>query len=134
MSEQENVAAVQRVFEAFGRGDVESFLGCLSDDVEWVLSAVEGVVPYAGTFRGRDGVLRFLQAIGGAVEFEAFEPREFLAEGDTVAVVGFERGRVRATGKTFDNPWVLVFRLSGGKVTHFQSYEDTHAVAEAFRG
>ncbi len=134
MNEAENLKIVQRLFEAFGRGDVQAFLDCLSEKVEWSITGVEGVVPYSGMRRGHEGVSEFIQQLGGSVEFEQFEPRQFLAEGDTVAVIGFERGRVRATGKTFDNPWVLVFTLADGKITRFVSYEDTHAVAEAFSG
>ena len=134
MSEAENLKTVERTFEAFGRGDAEGFLGCLSEDVEWTIAGPPEIVPYAGTRRGHEGAAQFLQQIGVSVEFEQFEPRQFLAQGDTVAVIGSERGRVRSTGKSFDNPWVLVFTLAGGKITRFQSYEDTHAVAAAFSG
>jgi ketosteroid isomerase-like protein len=41
--------------------------------------------------------------------------------------------RVRATGRTFDNPRALVFALRGERVAEFRSYEDTAALAEAFR-
>jgi ketosteroid isomerase-like protein len=40
---------------------------------------------------------------------------------------------VRATGKTFDNPWALVFTVRDGLITEFRGYEDTAAVASAFR-
>jgi ketosteroid isomerase-like protein len=133
VSEAENVRVVEQVFEAFGRADVPAFLALLTDDVEWTIAGPE-VVPYAGERRGHDGVTQFLQAIGGAVEMERFEPQEFIAQGEQVAVVGFERGCLRASGRTFDNPWVLVFTLRGGKVARFRSFEDTHAVAQAFAG
>ena len=133
MSEADNVSVVQRVFEAFGSGDASAFLGLLSEDVEWTIAGPPSV-PYAGERRGHAGVTEFLQAIGGAVEMERFEPQEFIAQGDKVAVVGFERARVRATGRAFDNPWVLLFTLRDGKITRFRSYEDTHAMAQAFAG
>ena len=71
--------------------------------------------------------------MGAAVEFESFEPREYVAQGDKVVALGTERGRVRATGKTFDNPWALVFTVRDGLITEFRGYEDTAAVASAFR-
>jgi len=131
MSEADNVNVVQRAFEAFGSGDVPTFLSHLSEDVEWTIAGPPAV-PYAGERRGHAGVAEFLQAINGAVEMERFEPQEFIAQGDKVAVVGFERARLRSTGRTFDNPWVLLFTLRDGKVTRFRSYEDTHATAQAF--
>ena len=131
MSTEDNVGVVQRCFEAFGRGDVAAFLATLSDDVVWTIAG-PALVPYAGERRGHEGAAQFLEAIAIAVEFETFEPRKFIANGDHVAVVGFERGRVRATGQTFDNDWVLLFTLRDGKIKDFRSYEDTYAVARAF--
>ncbi len=128
----ENVHIVEDIFESFGRGDVPSVLAALSEDVEWFIPG-PAEIPYAGLRRGRDEVRQFFSALGGAVDFERFEPREFISQDAVVAVVGFERGRVRATGKVFDNPWTMIFKLRGGRVTYFRGYEDTAAVAAAFR-
>ena len=133
MSERENTETVRRIFEAFGRGDVATLMSLLSDEVVWLMPGPPGVVPYAGERRGHAGASQFFQLLGAAVEFEQFEPREYVAQGDKVVALGFERGRVRATGKTFDNHWALVFTLSGGRVTEFRAYEDSAAVASAFR-
>jgi ketosteroid isomerase-like protein len=132
MSEKENTEVVRNVFEAFGRGDIQGLLSLLAEDVVWFIPG-PAEVPFAGERRGHEGALQFFQTLGGAVEFERFEPREFVAQGDKVVAVGFERGRVKATGRTFDNPWALVFTLRDGRVAEFRGYEDTAAVAEAFR-
>jgi uncharacterized protein len=89
--------------------------------VVWFIPGRPEVVPYAGERRGREGATELFRLLGAAVEMEAFEPSEFVAEGDKVVVLGSERGRVRATGKTFDNPWALVFTLRGGRITEFRS-------------
>ena len=133
MSERENTETVQRLFEAFGRGDVATLMSLLSEDVVWFMPGSPEVVPYAGERRGHAGASQFFQLLGGAVDFEAFEPREFVAQNDKVVALGFERGRVRATGKSFDNPWALVFTVRDGLITEFRGYEDTEAVAAAFR-
>ena len=131
MSEQENQRTVEKVFECFGRGDVPGILALLDDDVNWEIMGPE-VVPYFGPRRGHEGALDFFQKLGTTVEFTDFAPEEFNASGDKVFVTGRETGRVRATGKSFDNLWAMVFTLAGGKIKRFRSYEDTHAVAEAF--
>ncbi|MGH9941795.1 MAG: nuclear transport factor 2 family protein [Pyrinomonadaceae bacterium] len=132
MSERENVVVVEQIFASFGRGDVPAVLSALVEEVEWFIPGPPDVIPYAGMRRGRAEVLRFFEALGGAVEFERFEPREFIAQGDAVVALGFERGRVRATSRAFDNPWAMAFRLRDGKVVSFYSYEDTASVAAAF--
>lgn len=132
MSEQENKRAVQSIFAAFGRGDVPAILNALTEDVEWFLPG-PAIVPQAGRRHGREEVRQFFQVMGEAAEFERFEPREFIAQGDKVIVIGFERGRARPTGRPFDNDWVMVFRFRDGQVASFRSYEDTAAVADAYR-
>lgn len=131
MSTEDNRRVVQSVFEAFGRGDVPGVLSHVSEDVVWNAPGPPHV-PYYGERRGHAGATEFFVQLGSNVEFEMFEVGEFISEGDAVVVVGRERGRVRGTGKTFHNEWVLLFRLGGGKVTGFHCYDDTAAVAEAF--
>jgi uncharacterized protein len=131
MSEQENKKVVQAILESFGRGDIVGLLGNVAEDVVWSAPGASSV-PYYGERRGHAGVKDFFNQLGSNVTFESFEPGEFVAEGDKVVVLGRERGRVSATGKTFDNDWALVFTVRDGKVTNFFLYENTSALAEAF--
>ena len=131
MSAEENKRVVQAIFEAFGRGDVPGVLTHLSEDVTWKAPGPE-VVPYFGDRRGHAGATEFFVQLGTNVDFESFEPGVFVAEGDRVVALGRERVKVRGTGKSFDNDWALVFTFAGGKVTDFQIYENTSAIAEAF--
>jgi hypothetical protein len=125
-----NVEVVQETYEAVGRGDISALLDLLTDDVEWTFQG-PSVIPFAGTRRGREGVAEFFSLVGGNLEFERFEPREFVAQGDTVVVLGFERSLVKTTGRTFEQMWAHVYKLRDGKVAEFLALEDTaaHAVA-----
>lgn len=133
MSEQANQQIVQGIFEAFGKGDMPGLLRSLANDIEWIVSG-PSIVPHFGERQGHDGVTDFFVKLGSTVEFEEFAPQEFIAKDDQVIVLGQERGRVKETGKSFDNSWAMVFTLRDGYVTRFRSYEDTAAVADAFRG
>lgn len=132
MSGQSNAEVVQNLFAAFGRADIPGVLELLADDVVWAFPGPT-VIPFAGERHGHAGATEFFTALGGAVEFERFEVRELVAQGDKVVALGFERGRARASGRTFENHWALVFTVRAGRVTHFRSYEDTAALVEAFR-
>ena len=131
MSAEENKRTVQSIFEAFGRGDVPGVLRHVSEDVTWKAPGPD-VVTYFGDRHGHAGATEFFVQLGTSVDFEHFEPGAFIAEDDRVVVLGRERGRVKGTGKTFDNEWALVFTFGGDKVTGFQCYENTAAIAEAF--
>ena len=131
MSTEENKRVVRTVFEMFGRGDVPGLLEIITDDAEWAAPGPE-TVPYFGERSGREGALEFFKNLGSTIEFESFEPGDLIAEGDRVVALGRERGRVRSTGKVFNNRWALVFTIREGKVAGFRCYENTAAIAEAF--
>src|SRR5918998_2615017 len=131
MSERTNADVVQRGYEAFGRGDIPALLNLLTEDVEWTLQG-PSVIPFAGTRYGREGVAEFFSSVGETIEFEQFEPREFVAQGDTVAVLGYERSRVKATGRTFEQEWAHVYTLRNGKIAKGRFIDDTAAQAAAF--
>ena len=129
MSTQENKQVVKELYEAYNHGDITTMLGLLSEDVIWRLP---GTVPhYSGTYTGPRRVAEFFQELTTNVEIEAFEPSEFLAEADRVLVIGRSRGRVKSTGRVFDNGWVMAFTVRGGKVTKFEEYADHQALAAA---
>ncbi len=131
MSDQTNADVVQRGYEAFGRGDIPAFLELLTDDVEWIQQGPP-VIPFAGTRHGHEGVMEYFSLLGETLEFEQFEPREFVAQDDTVVVLGFERSLGKATGRTFEQEWAHVYTLRDGKVAKFLALEDTAAHVVAF--
>ena len=131
MSGQANVDIVQRIYEAVGNGDIPALLDLLADDVEWTYQG-PSVIPFAGTRRGREGVAEFFSLLGENLEFEEFEPRDFVAQGDTVVVVGYERNLIKPTDRTFEQEWAHVFTLRDGKIIKHWSFEDTAAYVAAF--
>jgi uncharacterized protein len=130
MSVQENVQIVKDAYAAFGRGDIQGLLALLAEDIEWITPG-EGW-PLAGTYRGRAGVAGLLQKAFEMLEISLLEPREFVGKGDRVLVVGFERGRVKATNRTFEGHWVMAFTVRNGKVMNVREYNDSLALARAF--
>jgi ketosteroid isomerase-like protein len=126
-----NVDVVQETYEVVGRGDIPALLELLTNDVEWNFQG-PSVIPFAGTRRGPEGVAEFFTLVGETLEFEQFEPREFVAQGDTVVVLGFERNLIKPTGLTFEQEWAHVYTLRDGKVAKFLALEDTAAYVVAF--
>ena len=126
-----NVDVVREAYAAVGRGDIPALLDLLTDDVEWTLQG-PSVIPVAGTRYGREGVVEFFSLLGETVEFQQFEPREFVAQGDTVVVLGFERNLIKPTGRTFEQEWAHVYTLRDGKIAKHRALEDTAAYVVAF--
>jgi ketosteroid isomerase-like protein len=133
MSAEKNISVVQALYAAFGRGDMATVMAGLTDDVEWVLPGPKEVIPFAGTHHGREAVAQFFLKMNETLEFEQLEPREFVAQGDKVVVLGHSRDRMKSTGRTIENEWAAVVTLRDGKVARYQIYEDTAALVSGLR-
>jgi ketosteroid isomerase-like protein len=46
-------------------------------------------------------------------------------------LVGFARGKVKATNKPFDDDWIFAITVRDGKLTRIREYVDTQALARA---
>jgi ketosteroid isomerase-like protein len=130
MSTQENLQVVKDGYAAFSRGDIPGLLALMAEDVEWQIPGAG--LPLAGTYRGRDGVANFFQKLAADTEILDFQPREFVADGDRVLVVGWERAKVKATNRTVEVDWIMSFTVRNGKVAKFREYTDTKALADAY--
>lgn len=133
MNEQANLQLVQEGYADFARGDVQNLLGKFADDIQWVIPGSKNN-PLAGTYGGRSRVGEFFKLLSDLTEINTFEPREFIAQGDKVVVLGRETGRVKSTGRTFQADWAMAFTVQNGKVVRFQEYTDTSNLEAAFSG
>ena len=129
---RQNIAFVQALYEAFGKRDVPKILSALSTTVEWG-EPPNPYNPAGGTRHGHEGFLEWLRVGNESEEVLVLEPKEFLANLSSVAVVGYTKCRVRATGKAYETDFVHLIALGNGKVQRFQEFFDTFAAAEAFR-
>src|SRR5579864_4826715 len=72
MSTAQNLETVKDLYGAFGRGDVQPILDCLTDDVDWSTDAAIASAPWHGARRGLDEVPSFFEGIartGPVTEF-----------------------------------------------------------------
>ena len=129
MSEASHVDVVKAIYAAFGRGDVATILGHLDPEVQWQVNGPPTIAGM-GLSRGHAGVLEFFGALS-KVEMLAYEPRTFLADGDSVVVLGWEKGRYRDTGRSWEAHWAQAFRFVAGRVVSYTEYIDSHAIAVA---
>jgi ketosteroid isomerase-like protein len=128
MSTEKNVQTVKDFFAAIGRGDREGLLALVAEDIEWIIPGEDW--PLAGTHRGHAGLADLLQTASKSIETST-EPREFVAQGDRVLVVGFAKGKIKATNKTFEDHFVFAITVRDGKLTNIREYIDTQALARA---
>lgn len=132
MQVADNIQTIKDIYAAFGRGDIQSVLNGMSDDVQWKPIIGAGPhVPHAGARRGKASVQEFFTIVGHALTFDQFEPREFVAQDDKVVALGHYRATTSAR-KQFESDWAMVFTLRNGKVTDFREFTDSSAVDRAY--
>lgn len=132
MNEQRNTETARRCYELFKTGDIESLLNLYTDDADWETPNVENV-PHGGKRRGRQQMSEFMSLVGEHSENLHFEPREFVAQGNKVVVLGNYEWRSKATGKQYESDFVHVCTFNDeGKITAFKEYLDTAAAREAY--
>ncbi len=126
-----NLNSVQKVYEAFAKGDIPSVLGFLHADIAW--TEAEGF-PYAGTYHGPRAVLEgVFMRLGGEWNGFAAVADEFVDGGDTVVALGKYSGTYKATGKSFEANFAHVWKVQNGKAVRFVQHVDTLLVHRALQ-
>jgi uncharacterized protein len=128
MSTEPNVQTVKDFFAAMGSGDRQHLLSLVAEDIEWIIPGEDW--PLAGTHHGHAGLTKLLETASKSMETST-EPREFVAQGDRVLVVGVAKGKIKATNKTFEDDWIFAMTVRNGKVTKIREYIDTQALGRA---
>jgi ketosteroid isomerase-like protein len=89
--------------------------------------------PISGEFRGREGFLRYLQALGEVMEVLEVQTHDYTASADHVVILGFERARMRRTGALMECDIATVIGVADGKITKLVAMADMSAIVDAYR-
>ena len=120
---------IKQLYAAFARGDIPSVLGALNPQTRW--TEAEGF-PYGGTYIGPQAVLdNVFMRLGGEWDSFSAQMAELVADGDTVVALGTYSGTFKATGKSFQAPFVHVWKFTDGQISEFIQHTDTAVVQRA---
>jgi ketosteroid isomerase-like protein len=126
-----NSDLIRSLYAAFGRGDVKSILDALDPSIEWQSNGDARIIPWGGRRGGLAGAASFFEALADNLDFEAFEPRDYFEDGDTVIVLGRTKARVKSGGGVFDSDWAHVFSFKNGRLLRFREFYYTKSIADA---
>jgi hypothetical protein len=128
-----NINSVQRLYAAFGSGDMDGVLAELADDVDWAAEAAGNDVPWYGSFRGRGAVPAFFAAIATNIDVTEFTVVGLTSnDTDVVATIHWQY-TVHATGKKASMYMQHWWRFADGKIVWFRGSEDSAQSVAAFR-
>jgi ketosteroid isomerase-like protein len=123
---------VATLYANFGTGNLDGIAEVLADDIEWAHSGAPDL-PYAKVRRGKAQVMTFFGDLADSVEITQFVPKTYIEQGNTVVALGRWAGHAKKTSKAFESDWAMVWAFAGSKVKSYQAFEDTNAIAKAFR-
>jgi ketosteroid isomerase-like protein len=116
---RENLEVVRRAIDAFNGGGIDAALQFFDEQIEWTTT---GIFLEAGTYRGHDGVRRYMGALATELADLHSEPEEFIDVGDVVVVPFHLLARGKQSGAPVDFSGVLVYWLRNGKIFRIRNY------------
>lgn len=124
-----HLSTVIEIYEAFGKGDVPTFIGHMADDVQWEQwadnTAQLAGVPWLQPRQGPSGVLAFFQAIA-AMTIKDFRVLSLMAGGNQVAAEFVIEADVPSTGGHYRDEEIHLWTFNeSGKVIRLRHYTDT---------
>ena len=113
MTADENVAIMQRAYDAFNKGDMSTLIDIFDESAVWHLP---GRSAMANDYQGRDATLAYFAQIGqqSGGTFQA-ELQELIGD-DEDRVIGMQRSTADRDGKHLDVGNCIVFQLKDGRI------------------
>lgn len=128
----DNLQIIKEVYRLFSERNIPALLNYFDSKIEFIRPG-EPDIPFAGTFKGTEGLIRMFTLIGQSIRLKTFIPEKFFTNENMVVVIGSDTAEVIPTGKAYTSTWIQVFTLKDQKVVHVQVFFDTLVVASAFK-
>ncbi|MGP7815617.1 nuclear transport factor 2 family protein [Niallia sp. 01092] len=130
----EAATTVKSFFEALWSKDTEKALQLVDENAIFIAMRKESSdqVPLYGTFKGKEGVKKFLATLATSFDTQHFQINHIMGEGEWATAWGSFQHIVRKTGSLFESEWSVVCRINDGRILSYQIYEDTDALERAF--
>ena len=123
--ENQSLKLVQKMFDAYAKGDTEALKEVVAEDVEW---HIPGRHPLAGTKRGLDELGEFFKALHGA----GFKAEVMILAANDNYVIDAHRGWSNTGQGDVDLNWVLLYQIIDGKIKRIQNFSGDQYVSDEF--
>jgi Ketosteroid isomerase-related protein len=121
MTADENVAIMQRAYDAFNSADMDTLIEIFDESIVWHLP---GRSSMADDYQGRDATLAYFGQLGQETGGTFRAQLERLVGDDDDRVVGIQRSTGDRNGKHLDVSDCIVFQLKDGRVTDGREHFD----------
>ncbi|HEV2769014.1 MAG TPA: nuclear transport factor 2 family protein [Solirubrobacteraceae bacterium] len=125
-----NVETVEKIYAAFGRGDLRTVLDAFDPEIAWIAPPT---LPWSrGEYRTPAEVREYFASFGAALEAPHFSFDELIEAGDRVVAIGHENARARPTDRHFSMRVAHIWTIREGRAVRMEGIPDSATVVEAF--
>jgi uncharacterized protein len=110
---------LETVYDAFGRGDMETVAAMYADDIEW---CVNGPSPVAGTYEGKDAVFGFFERMMAQYDGTLQVEVTAMAADELHGFVRVRESASRPDDVTYTG--IHAWDFKDGRCSRFESYYD----------
>ncbi len=130
MSVQENKNIVREFYESGNRGDMDTVVDLLADDVRWTNM---GTTSLSGVYEGKAELMeKLIGPLFGRLKQGIHMDIELLvAEGDHVVAVTSGSSET-LDGRPYNNNYCWIIRIRDGKLAEVTEYSDTELITSVF--
>jgi len=120
---------VQAMYAAYGSGNMKSLQNTLSDEITWIYHGTDEI-EHSGTYKGKKGVMGFFGNVNEHIEYLDFQPKQFIAEGNVVVVLGNEKQKIKKNGAVLEQEWVQVYTVENELIIRMEEFSNTSLAAK----
>ena len=120
---------MRRAYATLAEQGVEAVLSFIDPEIE--VTTPPSLASEPDTYRGHEGVRRYFDSFGDALEGVYFEGQDFTSVGDRVLVDTMLHARGRTTGIEVEQRAFLVWTLREGLVTRVDTFAEQEEALEA---
>ena len=121
-----NAQLVSHIFDEIAKGNGTPFWEACHDDLVW---RTIGEGSWSGEFCGKQTIVDEIFRPLNRVLVERATILTRLIDGDDVIVVQARGRNLTRDGQRYDNDYVFVIHLAGGKIVRYEEYCDTALIA-----
>lgn len=103
----------------------------LAEDVEWWAAGSRERLPWAGTWKGKDGIQEFFRTLNSEMKYEKFVAEDLISDGDRVLAIVSAGGHAVRSGRPFETVIVREYTFREGKIARVRNFYDTAAYERA---
>lgn len=124
-------AVAEEYLTRVASGDIDRILDLFSDNASLTIEGSPRI-PWLGHRTSPGQIREFFELLFSLVTVDKFAVEKIVVDDGEAIIFGDLKDTVKASGRSFEFPFVIRLTVDGGKVGKYYMYEDSYALDQAF--